>query len=215
MGWKVAGAGLMLLAAAAAAPAAEDLSEVIQYKRVAAAGGKELVIVYPTPGSRITPGGLAIDRAGNLYISDMGRGAKGEGSIVMVPKATGRPLRILQDLDKPADVELSPDQRALIVGEEGGVITRRYFGISIRLINMAGVEGDYNVYVKTDSGTRKADYTGDGYFHVMDILRPEQVSGSVDVVIEHDGVIFPIYDVFLGQPGESTAFGQTIVDIGF
>ncbi len=177
--------------------------------------GKKLFVIGPKTYS-VNLRGIAVDRAGNIYISDQGptRGDK-EGAILMWPRGREEILRILTGLSQPGDIELSPDQTALIVAGKNGTIERYPFGISIRITNIDPTEGHTRVHVfSRAAGEKVARVSPDGYFHFMGLLVPEQ-KGGVDVIIEHNGKTRH-YVLPLGQPGSGdNPFGQTVVDLTF
>jgi hypothetical protein len=181
-------------------------------------GGK-VVLVGPRT-SALRPGGIAVDRAGNSYISDQGpSSAPGEGALYMMPAGQSGLLRLASGLDIPGDVELSPDQSAVLIAQPDGAIWRKSFGLSISITNINTLLGNTTVFVKSDKGTRSAQVSPDGWFHVLDILGPGQESATVDIVIEHRGKTRSYQDVQLGQPfvpveeesGQTNLFGQRLV----
>ena len=175
--------------------------------------GRKLFIVAPSNYFAIA-GGLAVDKYGNIYVSDWGDGSTNAGSIVMIPKDRDHVLRIILGLTRPMDIELSPDQRALWVSEADGSVTKYYFGLCIRVVNLDPLGGSTRIYVQTTFGPRVAAAFVDGYYGLPNVLLPGQAD-TVDVTIEHEGKTRTIYGVFLGQPGEARPYGQTIKDVAF
>ncbi len=160
--------------------------------------------------------GIAKDNYGNLYISDQGpQGGINEGAIYMWPKGRNHILKIIQGLTQPGDIELSPDQKSLIVAGPNGAVFQYPFGISIRLTNIDPTQGHTRVHVfDSVTGEMVAKVSPDGYFHFMGLLIPGQ-GPTVDVVVEHNGRTRH-YVVPLGQPGfNGEPFGQTIINLAF
>jgi len=177
--------------------------------------GKKLVIVGPKTLT-INPRGMAIDKYGNLYISDQGptRGEK-EGSILMWPKGKKRVLRIITGLTRPGDVELSPDQKQLIVAGPKGDIYRLPLGLSLRIANIDPVTGNTRVHLFSQAvGEMVAKISPDGYFHFPGLLVHNQEE-EVFVDIEHGGKT-KRFNLRLGQPGESgEPYGHAVIDLNF
>jgi hypothetical protein len=177
--------------------------------------GKKLVIIGPKTLT-INPRGMAIDKSGNLYISDQGpsKGEK-EGSILMWPKGKNRVLRIITGLTRPGDVELSPDQKKLIVAGPKGDIYRLELGLSIRIANIDPFAGNTRVHlISQATGEKVAKVSPDGYFHIPGLLVPnQQVELFAD--IEYGGKT-KRFSLTLGQPGEpGEPYGHTVIDLNF
>lgn len=159
------------------------------------------------------PGGLAIDRHGNIYYSDQGDGVSGNGKIVMIPKETNIPMTILSGLDKPGDVELSPDERALIVVEDGDKIHRFFFGLSVQIKSASGAVIDgLTVYADVPGlgVTKGTKQLIDGFYHIPNLLIKGMTAKEADVVIEFPSGKTVRVLIELGQEGEKTVFGQTV-----
>jgi hypothetical protein len=180
-----------------------------------------LVIEYPAsaPGTFLrlvltnAPGGLAKDLAGNLYYSDQGDGGLLSGRILMIPAGSDIPITIVSALNKPGDIELTPDGRGLIITEDGGKVTRRYFGFSAS-IKTSGGETIYGLtlYIKRaglgiTKGYRIMENT---YYTVPDLLVPELTNPEAELTIEYPSGKTLHYPIRLGQEGFSELFGQTL-----
>jgi hypothetical protein len=182
------------------------------------------VIEFPTnqPGRLLrlvvtnAPGGLAVDRCGNIYYSDQGDGVAGNGKIVMIPKETNIPITILSGLEKPGDIELSPDERALIVVEDGDKIHRFFFGLSVQIRNASGALIDgLTVYVDIPGlgVTKGTKQMIDGFYHIPNLLIKGMTSKEADIVIEFLSGKTTRVSIPLGQEGEQAIFGQTVIYI--
>lgn len=179
------------------------------------------VIEYPTsqPGRALRlvltnhPGGMAIDKHGNIYYSDQGDGSFGAGVIRMIPKDTGIPIMIRTGLDIPGDIELTRDGKALVVTEAYGKVNRYYFGISARFQYPGGYLA-YGLTLYVDmagSGTTKGyKQMVDDFYLVPDLLVPENSSADVSLIVEYPDGHTIRYPMTLGQTGEKDPFGQTI-----
>jgi hypothetical protein len=177
-------------------------------------GGKTMTVIGPK-AQTVNPGGIAVDHYGNYYITDQADGGAGDGGVLMIPKGTHNALRIITGLNAPTGIQLSPDQRTLIVAEAAGNVSLHVLGVSVSLINGNDFSGGI-LYVKTDEGSKTAKISPDGYFHVPNILTAGQTSPTVDIVLERAGITRIFYKVPLGQPGSTgSPYGQTLVSLQF
>jgi hypothetical protein len=179
------------------------------------------IIEYPTsqPGRVLrlvltnAPGGLAIDKHGNIYYSDQGDGSLGNGVIKMIPKETNTPITILTGLDIPGDIELTRDGRALIVAEAYGKVKRYRFGLAA---HFEGPDG-----TPTYGLTLYANIPGVGmtkgyrvmindFYLLPDLLSPDNAATDIEIIVEFPSGKTVRYPVTIGQPGEDTVFGQTV-----
>lgn len=186
-----------------------------------APGGHATVIEYPTnqAGRALrlvltkSPGGMAIDRHGNIYYSDQGDGSFGSGSIRMIPKETGIPITIRTGLNIPGDIELTRDGKGLIVTEAYGKVNRYYFGLSAHFQTSKGssIYG-LTLYVSMNGAGTTKGYRQmiDDFYLVPDLLSPENMSAGVDLIVEYPDGHTIRYPLTLGQTGEKDTFGQTV-----
>ncbi len=177
--------------------------------------GKKLVIIGPKTLT-VNPRGMVLDKYGNIYISDQGpnRG-EDEGSILMWPKGRQRVLRIITGLTRPGDVELSPDQKTLIVAGPKGDVYRIPLGLSLRLANIDPLSGNTRVHLFSQAtGEMVAKVSPDGYFHFTGLLLPNQ-QGEIYADVEHAGKT-KRFQLRLGQPGETgEPYGHAVLDLNF
>ena len=209
--WMTAVTAVLLGAAATASRAQRKGFQIKEVPSVES--GRKLVVVSPTNYFSVV-GGIAVDKYGNMYVSDWGDGSANNGSVVMIPKDRDHVLRIILGLTKPMDIELSPDQRALWVSEADGKVKKYYFGLCLRVVNLPPMSPNLRIFVKTTYGHQTASSFVDGYYRLPNLLLPGQ-GDTVDVVLEYEGKTRTIYNVFLGQPGEPAPYGQTIKDVAF
>ena len=136
----------------------------------------------------------------------------------MIPKdatSHNRPITFIRGLTSPGDIELSPDDRTLVVSQGESASVRRAFGISVLNANVAVPDETLVVYAKTDLGPKKAPgRSPDGLYHIPNVLVPGQDSATVDIVVQGTTSTITYLSVPLGQPGEAgPPFGQTVVDL--
>jgi len=214
-------AGALGLCLPAPAPAAEDklgitVAPVPVYgaNTNAAAGGPTplsmMLTVSVQPGAAITAGGMAVDAAGNIYISDYGFEPQA-GGIVMLPNDGRAPIVVMTRLDRPSDIEMSPDGRSLVIAGPDGKVYQAYFGVSVRLHFMSEPMNDPVVFLKTDTGTLVSMLTADGYFHFPELLVTQQQSWTVTVVIRNGSKT--VTRMATLQHSASDLNGQTVLDI--
>jgi hypothetical protein len=147
--------------------------------------GKLYHLIYPIEGKGITPGGLALDGAGQIYLSEVGLGAN-QGSIILLPKGGGSPLRIFTGLDRPSDIEILPDGTGLVISNPDGLVTRELFGISVKVNFGAQLQVQSpDVIIHTDRGRYRATVGADGYAHFPDMLGPGMNKSLIDVIIQN------------------------------
>lgn len=176
---------------------------------------KKLVIVGPKTLT-VNPRGMAVDKYGNLYITDQGpsRG-KNEGSILMWPKGKKKVLRIITGMTQPGDVELDQKQQKVIIAGPKGDIYKYALGLSIGLANIDPFAGNARVHLFTQvQGEKVAKVSPDGYFHFPGLLVSGQPK-NLYADIEYNGQT-KRFSVSLGQPGESgEPYGHAVIDLEF
>jgi hypothetical protein len=119
-----------------------------------------------------------------------------------------RVIRIMSLTSTPGDIELTHDGRGLVIGGPDGTVTRRYFGLSVKVTGIGAAGPGTRVYAQTDLGTTPAAaISSDGYFHIPDILVPGQTSDTVTIVIEHNGKTRTHANVPLGHASPPTGDG--------
>lgn len=213
--------GLRLLAAAGIAAA------------LAAPAAAEQTISLPTasPSHRLhvllanDPGGLAVDAAGNRYVS-----SRNGDTISMIRRRSGAPASDGQAVDEepivildsairpgaftqPGDLEITPDGRALVIADGAGRVLAVPFGLTIELLDGAGARrADCTVRVQTDeAGTSPPVGPRFGYYTVPGLmsLAPAVTEQIARVLVECGSAAPRAFDVALGQP--EGFFGQTFV----
>jgi hypothetical protein len=169
-----------------------------------------MLTVSVRPGAAITAGGMAVDKAGNIYVSDHGVEPQA-GSIIMLPNDGRAPVVIMTRLDRPSDIEMSPDGRSLVIAGPDGKVYAACFGVSVRLHFVSEPMKDPLVFLKTDTGTLVSMLTADGYFHFPSVLVRQQQSWTVTVVIRNGSRT--VTRTATLQHSSSDLNGQTILDI--
>ena len=122
--WELGLAAALAVTTAFAQPS--GLEEAIDFLEGPTRTDAKFYLVAPVEGKGITGGGIALDHAGNVYLSDVGVGVGG-GSIIMLPSDGSTPVRIMRGLTSPTDVEITPDGRALLISGPSGQVVKRYF----------------------------------------------------------------------------------------
>ncbi|MDX9976366.1 MAG: hypothetical protein RBU21_25550, partial [FCB group bacterium] len=175
--------------------------------------GKVLTVLGPKALS-VEPRGIAVDTAGNYYISDWGPtgGAEGEGGILFWPRGQDRALRIMTGLTRPGDVEMSTDQKALLIAGEGGAVNLRDLGLSIRFKDLDPFEAGLALHVFGTGPEKVVKVSPDGYFHVLGLLNGDEKI-SVDLTLERRGTTKTFSAVPLGQP--DGVYGHRIVELAY
>ena len=200
-----AGAGL-LVASLAWADALDDAVLIYRGKTFA---NTDMFLVLPSVGSQLLTGGLALDKARNLYVSEIGPAA-GLSSVFMLDD-NGKPVRIFVGLDTPTDVEVSADQRSLLISESEGRVVKRTFGVSIGMRFSSASPDQPVAFLKTDQGTLAARLTADGYFHFTDVLLPVQTSKTVDLDVRNGVFSKHFFDLKLSTDPEGRLAGHTLI----
>jgi hypothetical protein len=159
-------------------------------------------------------GGLAIDRAGNRYVS-----ASRYGSVFMVRRGDSRPITILDQgilpdvLVEPGDIEVSPSGRALLVADGAGRVLSIPFGLTVELVGPSGLpRTDCTMYAQTDeAGTSAPAHRAGTFYHVPRLisLDPATTEQRARIIVDCEGSPTRAFDVGMGQP--DGLYGQTFV----
>lgn len=177
-----------------------------------------LTLVGPKT-STFEPRGIAVDNHRAMYITDEGAtGGPGDGTIWYLPPGSTKPIRLVSGLTRPGDIELSPDQRAIIVALPGGVIRRYGLGLTVRFQDINPFVGNTHVTAVGERGSILLDGPDPetGYFHAMDVIEPGSIEQLVDVIVEYRGRTRVFADVPLGRyPGSNATVGHTFISLRF
>lgn len=209
-GWL---AGAVVLSSAVLLASGQDINPLegaIEVRVLRTVTPKNMTMVAPLPGRGITGGGLAVDDAGNMYMSDVGLAERG-GSIIMLPKDGRTGFRLVRGLNHPTDVELTPDQHALMIAGTSGTVFRVYLGVSVK-VAFKNPPRDPTVFLKTDTATYSAKPALDGYYNFLNVLNTEQKSQTVDVSVQDQLVTFPFPKRMLQTSGGQIV-GHTVIDV--
>lgn len=160
-----------------------------------------------------SPGGLALDSLGNMYVSDSEK-----GTVTFIPPES-KGVVILEGLVSPGDVETDALGRSLIVAEGNGKVSRHFFGLTGTVTNVNEVLlVGAGVYLDTPSGSMPGHGMGvnryrtnkNGTFNVLGLLAPTMGLDPVKVVvtIEYEGQsqAFPVTLKPIGQSTEKFVF---------
>jgi len=179
-----------------------DTAELTLFQQqVLTINGKTLTVLGPKAVS-VNPRGLAVDKAGNYYISDWGPtpgGAEGEGGILFWQFGLSRIVKIISGLTRPGDVELSTDQQALLVAGEGGKVARYPLGLSVKFTNIDPFSGGIVVHAFGAGPEKVVKASPDGYFHVTGLLEGDSSKITVDLTVERHGTTKTFTGLLLGQ----------------
>lgn len=129
-------------------------------------------------------------------------------------RATGAPpVTIVRGLDRPSDVEVSPDGRTLLIAGPNGNLYGRYFGVSVR-VSFSMEPRNPVVFLITDAGPLVATrLEADGYYHFLNVLAPTQQLPLVEVVVVNNGIPYKRPAQVLQLDADGVLTGQTILDI--
>jgi len=173
----------------------------------------QVFLVAVPPGSPIVGGGLALDKAGNVYVSHFGLNPD-EGAILTIPSDGRPPVFIMRGFDRPSDIEISPDGRSLLIAQPDGQLVRKYFGVSIRPLHQTGLPASAVAIMRTDHRQIAVRQSADGYFHFPDVLVPLQQRTTFDLFIQFNEIRFSFFDLKF-QTVSGKLEGQTIMDLAF
>jgi hypothetical protein len=164
---------------------------------------------------------MAIDAAGNIYVSDQGDGSPGAGYVKLLrPADIYEPITIMKELTRPGDLEISADGHSLLIGQDNASIPvmQSFFGLSVRFTLPDGsFLGNARVFVETDLGTTAPVTISDvhGYYTIPDILALGQTSTKVTITVQ-DGNKAPrvFYNVRLNvNPKTGNPCGHSVIKL--
>jgi hypothetical protein len=192
------------------------LAELSLFKQeTGTVNGKILTVLGPKALS-VEPRGMAVDTAGNYYVSDWGPtpgGAEREGGILFWPRGGKAVVRIVTGLTRPGDVEMSTDQQALLIAGEAGKVQRLPLGLSVKFTNIDPFEGGLVVHVFGAGPEKVVKVSPDGYFHIPDLLGGGTAKPTVDITVERRGTSRTFTAVPLGQP--DGLYGHRVAKLEF
>jgi hypothetical protein len=148
---------------------------------------RSLLLTVSTAPSTVSyvPGGIAVCPSGtSFYITD-----NTNGRVLMInPRDTQhRKIALVNGLMIPGDIDLADKGRS-IVYVSGGQAQKVFFGLTGYVLDGQGIPlSGADVIVQTGEGENLAKVDADGYFNVMNILRPGLSSRTVFITVSMAG----------------------------
>jgi hypothetical protein len=165
-------------------------------------------------------GGLAVDHMRNLFVSDQGGGDEWAGTIRLhLADDVDNPVTIIRRLTRPGDIELTPDERSIVIatGSDSIPVEQIFLGISVRFEFLSGgkLSETARLYVDTDVGTLPpVAASADGFFHVLGILQPGQTTPMVTLTVQDgENVVRTFEDVGLGNESTPGLKGHRVIKL--
>lgn len=201
-----------LLLAAGLTPGTVSAQSVFTVYELPTRDGHSYYVIDTDETSGTALRGLAVDDAGRLYVSDQGNPNERNGVLYML-RGTNEAVRLHERLAAPGDIELTPDQRGLVVAKQGGGVEVCYFGVAVRLVG--GDEAQLvnaRAVLISDWGPVVGERRSDGFLHFPEVLRPGQDRLEATLVIEN---VDPpqAHVISLANPETGTIAGQVVVDV--
>lgn len=146
--------------------------------------GAHMTVIDAESGANVVAQGLAVDDGGKIYISDRGAVDKENGRILLL-RGTNEALTIISGLRRPADIEMRPDQRGLVIALGGGAIQTHFFGVSIKVLPGPNTPALPRLYLKTDEGPIPGIIGSDGWYHFNNVLSPLQTNITATLILNN------------------------------
>ena len=209
-GWRVLAALVagLSLRTAADGPLEPDALTIYQQP---APDGKVVFILAPKEGGGLVGGGLAVDKSGQMYVSDYGTSLRPGGVYLQPADGSQPPVLIMGKLKNPSDIEVAPDQKSLIIAQPDGQVVRQYFGVSVRAF-FPKIPRDPIAFLLTSDGWISARLSSDGYFHFPGVMRTQKRT-KVDVEIQDESQTYTFFGKSLNVDAGGNLVGHSIVDV--
>jgi hypothetical protein len=146
--------------------------------------GSRMTVIDAESSTTVVAQGLAVDEGGKIYISDRGALDKENGRILLL-RGTNEVLPIINGLRRPADIEMRPDQRGLVIALAGGTIQTHFFGVSIKVLPGPATPVLPRLYLKTDEGPVAGSLGSDGWYHFNNVLNPLQTNVTATLILNN------------------------------
>jgi hypothetical protein len=175
--------------------------------------GARMTVIDAESSANVVAQGLAVDEGGKIYISDRGATDKENGRILLL-RGTNEALTIISGLRQPADIEMRPDQRGLVIALAGGAIQTHFFGVSINVVRGPDTPTLLRLYLKTDEGPVAARLGSDGWYHFSHVLNPRQTNVTTTLIL-NNGNPPQAREIDLRDPVSGKISGHVIKEVAF
>lgn len=173
--------------------------------------GTSMFVIAPKEGGGIVGGGIAVDKTGQIYLSDYGNALRPGSIYLQLLDGTRPPVQIMSGLVNPSDIEIAPDQKSLIIAGPDGRVERKHFGVSVRPF-FSKLPRDPVAFLATDAGWLSARLSNDGYFHFPEVLKTQERT-RVLVEIQDVGDVFTFYNRPLRIDAAGSLVGHSVIDV--
>lgn len=203
---------IVLLFAAGVAPAVVSAQTLFTVYELPTYDAKTYYVIDTDETSGAALRGLAVDDGGQIYVSDQGDPNERTGVVYML-RGTNEAVRVHERLEAPGDIELTPDQRGLVIARKGGGVDLRYFGVTVHILNDDVVDIlNVRPVLITDFGAIPGVRRADGYIHFPNVLRPGQE--SLEATLVFDQLDPPqAHTLSLANPHTGAITGQVFVEL--
>ncbi|MCB1069556.1 MAG: hypothetical protein H7A43_03920 [Verrucomicrobia bacterium] len=175
--------------------------------------GSRMTVIDAESSANVVAQGLAVDDGGKIYMSDRGATDKENGRILLL-QGTNEALTIVSGLRQPADIEMRPDQRGLVIALAGGAIQTRFFGVSIKVLPGPNTPALPRLYLKTDEGPVAGSLGGDGWYHFNHVLNPLQTNVTATLIL-NNGNPPQARNIDLRDPVTGKITGHVVKEVSF